>query len=218
MSFVLALLLVFCPLGTVRTLAAPVRTQWIWPLTPVPAVVRAFTPPPLPWLPGHRGVDLAGTAGQPVRAAGAGVVAFAGVVAGTPVVSVDHASGLRTTYEPVTAVVRAGDVVAVGQPLGMLVAGHPGCPVLTCLHWGLRRGATYLNPLWLVRPYRVRLKPLTSTPSRVATAGPRRAGHSRRPCCRSEPTGAGSRVRPKPRPPPRSRGRPQSDCGARSLC
>jgi murein DD-endopeptidase MepM/ murein hydrolase activator NlpD len=107
-------------------------------------------------------VDLAGEPGEPVLAAGAGVVAFAGVVAGRGVVSVDHAGGLRTTYEPVSASVRIGDVVGLGAPLGTLDSGHPGCPTAACLHWGLRRGDVYLNPLLLVQPLRVRLKPLSA--------------------------------------------------------
>ena len=134
---------------------------WRWPLAGTPAVARRFDPPPKPWLPGHRGVDLAAAAGDEVRAAGAGVVAFAGVIAGRGVVSVEHPNGLRTTYEPVDATVRSGDRVAVGMPLGRLAAAHPGCPVPDCLHWGLRRGPVYLNPLLLLRPLRVRLKPLS---------------------------------------------------------
>ena len=47
-----------------------------------------------------------------------------------------------------------------GDLLGRLEPGHPGCPVAACLHWGLRRGAVYLDPLLLVRPVRVRLLPL----------------------------------------------------------
>jgi murein DD-endopeptidase MepM/ murein hydrolase activator NlpD len=94
-----------------------------------------------------------------VLAAGDGVVAFAGLVAGRPVVSVEHAGGLRTTYEPVQPGIAAGQVVARGFPLGVLVAGHGGCPAEACLHWGLRRGATYLDPMSLFRPPRVRLLP-----------------------------------------------------------
>jgi murein DD-endopeptidase MepM/ murein hydrolase activator NlpD len=135
-------------------------TRWRWPLAGTPAVVRAFDPPAAPWLPGHRGVDLASVAGAPVLAAGAGVVAFAGMVAGRGVVSVDHPGGLRTTYEPVLASVRAGDAVDLGTPLGRLAVGHPGCAAAACLHWGLRRGPVYLDPLLLLRPLRVRLKPL----------------------------------------------------------
>nr|WP_167108632.1 M23 family metallopeptidase [Amycolatopsis granulosa] len=131
-----------------------------WPLAPPPAVVRPFQAPADPYGPGHRGVDLAAVPGQQVLAAGPGVVVFAGMVAGRPVVSVDHDGGLRTTYEPVTPTVPVGTQVWQGQPIGVVEAGHPGCPVEACLHWGVRRGEEYLNPLTLVQNNaRIRLKP-----------------------------------------------------------
>ncbi|MFC4603059.1 M23 family metallopeptidase [Rhodococcus kronopolitis] len=132
-----------------------------WPLSPRPALGRAFDPPEQDWLPGHRGVDLVGTPGGPVLAAGDGVVVFAGDVAGRPVVSVDHPGGLRTTYEPVRATVRPGLRVTRGAVLGTLEPDHPGCA--ECLHWGLRRGRLYLDPLGLVRSTPVRLKPLNGS-------------------------------------------------------
>ena len=131
-----------------------------WPLRPRPAVVREFDKPAQNWLPGHRGVDLAGSPGQDVLAAGDGVVVFAGTVAGKPAVSVDHPGGLRTTYEPVIASVTVGRRVSRGSVLGTLEAGHPGCG--TCLHWGLRRGREYLDPLGLLDIRPIRLKPLDS--------------------------------------------------------
>jgi murein DD-endopeptidase MepM/ murein hydrolase activator NlpD len=130
-----------------------------WPLSP-PTVVRPFDPPPQPWLTGHRGADLAGSPGAPVLSAGPGTVLFAGVVAGRGVVSVVHPGGLRTTYEPVHATVGAGDAVRAGSAIGTLAAGHPGCPVAACLHWGLRRGDVYLDPAALLGRGRVRLLPL----------------------------------------------------------
>ena len=144
-----------------RAEAVPAAGVALWspPLAGGPAVTRAFQPPPTPYSAGHRGVDLAGAPGQPVLAAGAGTVVFAGMVAGRPVVSVDHADGLRTTYEPVQPGVAAGQPVSRGSPLGVLLAGHEGCPAEACLHWGLRREATYLDPLSLLRPPRVRLLP-----------------------------------------------------------
>jgi murein DD-endopeptidase MepM/ murein hydrolase activator NlpD len=129
-----------------------------WPLSP-PSVVRRFDPPPQPWLAGHRGVDLAAPVSSPVRAAGPGRVVFAGPVAGRGVVSVAHPGGLRTTYEPVTATVAVGGVVEAGAVLGTVEAGHPGCPAAACLHWGLRRGDLYLDPLALLGLGRVRLLP-----------------------------------------------------------
>jgi murein DD-endopeptidase MepM/ murein hydrolase activator NlpD len=124
------------------------------------AVTRPFDPPPDRFGAGHRGVDLAGAPGAPVLAAGDGTVVFAGMVAGRPVVSVDHAGGLRTTYEPVDAAVGAGQPVARGAVLGTLAAGHAGCPAAACLHWGLRRGEVYLDPLSLLAPTEVRLLPM----------------------------------------------------------
>jgi len=53
-------------------------------------------------------VDLAGAPGQPVYAAGPATVVFAGKLAGRPVVSLAHAGGLRTSYEPVEAAVAVG--------------------------------------------------------------------------------------------------------------
>jgi len=88
-------------------------------------------------------------------------VVFAGMVAGRPVVSIDHANGLRTTYEPVDPSVAAGQQVARGSPIGTLVGGHAGCPLEACLHWGLRRGETYLDPLALLAPPRIRLLPMS---------------------------------------------------------
>jgi murein DD-endopeptidase MepM/ murein hydrolase activator NlpD len=130
-----------------------------WPVAP-PHVTRGFDPPPQPWLAGHRGVDLASEPGAEVHAAGAGTVVFVGVLAGRGVVSIAHPGGLRTTYEPVTATVAVGTRVARGDLIGRLDAGHPGCPVVACLHWGLRRDGRYLDPLALLGLGRVRLLPL----------------------------------------------------------
>jgi murein DD-endopeptidase MepM/ murein hydrolase activator NlpD len=149
MSLLLSLLL----------LLAPPVARYSWPVD-APHVVRRFEPPPRPWLAGHRGVDLAAPPGSVVYAAGAGTVSFAGVVAGRGVLSVAHPGGLRTTYEPVDSDVHAGDAVVAGEAIGTLVAGHPGCPAAACLHWGLRRGEEYLDPLVLVGLGRVRLLPL----------------------------------------------------------
>ncbi|HEU0087860.1 MAG TPA: M23 family metallopeptidase [Pseudonocardiaceae bacterium] len=135
-----------------------------WPLPGSPAVARRFEPPAHRFGPGHRGVDLISTSGTPVLAAGPGTVVFAGPVAGRGVVSIEHAGGLRTTYEPVLPSVATGDQVATGQQIGTVAPGHPGCPVPTCLHWGARRGTSYLDPLRLLAPDRVRLLPWPTGP------------------------------------------------------
>lgn len=140
---------------------------WSWPLgspDEPPTVIAPFDPPPADWLPGHRGVDLAGAPGGSVRAAGSGVVVHAGPVAHRDVVSIAHPSGLRTTYEPVNPEVAPGTIVRAGQVIGTLAApdtgyAHASCAGRPCLHWGARRGETYIDPLWLVQPPRVRLLP-----------------------------------------------------------
>ena len=137
-----------------------VRGGWAWPLSPVPRVVRRFTAPISAWGPGHRGVDLAGSVGQQVRAAAPGRVTHVGVVAGRPTLSVLHTSGVRTTYEPVVAAVGLGDTVEIGTVLGSLAAVGSHCPGAVCLHFGALRGRTYLDPLRLLRGGPVILLPL----------------------------------------------------------
>jgi len=143
------------------------RAGWGWPVGSAadpPRMLAAYDPPAQQWAAGHRGVDLAAEPAAPVRAAGPGVVGFAGTVAGRGVVTVLHPDGVRTTYEPVLPAVTAGTTVRGGDVLGVLAAaGH--CAPRSCLHWGALRGRDYLDPLRLLRPARVRLLPTT-------TAGP----------------------------------------------
>jgi hypothetical protein len=131
--------------------------SWQWPLWPV-RVVRPFDPPAHPWEAGHRGVDLAAHFGTPVYAAGPGRVGFARDLAGRGVVTVVHGT-LRTTYMPVRPSVHKGETVRSGTRLGVVedVLGH--CGQTPCLHWGLRQGVTYLDPLTLLGHGPVRLLP-----------------------------------------------------------
>ena len=147
-------------------------TTGVWPLDPRPEVVTGFDPPTTTYGAGHRGVDLAGAAGQPVRAALGGVVTYAGLLAGRGVVVVSHGA-TRTTYEPVDATVRVGDRLADGQVIGRLSWAGSHCPPAACLHWGLLRGDTYLDPLTLVGAGPVRLLPLAgAAPPVLSVAGP----------------------------------------------
>src|ERR1700720_2358494 len=98
-----------CLVSAAPAVADDVRLDW--PLRPPPAVARGFDAPSPDWNPGHRGVDLPGTPGQPVYAAGSATVGFAGLLAGRPVVSLAPPGGLRTSYEPVRATVRVGQRV-----------------------------------------------------------------------------------------------------------
>src|SRR4051794_39524887 len=170
--------------------------DWVWPLAGPHLVGRPFEPPTTPSGAGHRGADLPGRLGQPVLAAGAGRVSYAGLLAGRGVVVVVHGE-LRTTYEPVSALVRVGDRVAAGAVIGRLDAGHAGC-VSPCLHWGLLRGDVYLDPVRLVRRGRSRLLPL-SGPGPLPTG----AGVPLGVPVAARPTAADS-----PQPAPRPAGQP----------
>ncbi|AKU16407.1 murein hydrolase activator EnvC family protein [Luteipulveratus mongoliensis] len=145
--------------------AAPGRPApahgYVWPLDPQPEVVRAFEPPPLPWSPGHRGVDLRGHPGQVVRSAGAGRVVYSGVIAGRGVVSVEHSGGWRTTYEPLDSRVNVGTTLAAGSTIGHLATSGSHCAPGACLHWGLLTAPdTYRDPLQLLGARRPVLLPL----------------------------------------------------------
>jgi murein DD-endopeptidase MepM/ murein hydrolase activator NlpD len=140
-----------------------------WPVGTHPAVLRGWEPPATIYGRGHRGVDLAAPPGTPVRAAAAGHVSFAGRVAGRGVVSVQLTdTDLRTTYEPVRASVKKGDEVEAGEVVGTVEPTGGHCTV-TCVHWGLLRGDTYLDPLsllprWLLHTGPSRLLPVLGVP------------------------------------------------------
>ncbi|MFJ6986542.1 MULTISPECIES: M23 family metallopeptidase [unclassified Streptomyces] len=127
-----------------------------WPVGARPHIARPWVPPATPYASGHRGIDLTAPSGAPVRSVAAGRVTFAGRVAGRGVITVElHASGsppLRTTYEPVQATVHPGDHVTAAQIVGELEGTGSHCAATPCLHWGLLRGDTYLNPLSLLPP------------------------------------------------------------------
>ncbi|WP_204164216.1 M23 family metallopeptidase [Streptomyces sp. CS090A] len=177
----------------------------VWPLAGRPAVLRGWEPPATPYGPGHRGVDLAARPGDAVVAAATGRVSFAGRVAGRGVLVIELAGNgappLRTTYEPVWALVEKGDEVVAGQPVGVLETGPFHCAG-GCLHWGLRRGDAYFDPLSLLPPALLRrgpsrLLPVFGVPEPEEAAGDpggapgaaalsrvRRAGSWRRRCPR----------------------------------
>ena len=173
MSVISLLVAVLATLTTALLSGAVTPTaDWSWPIGSAadpPRVHSRFAPPAQPWLAGHRGVDLVARQGTPVRAAGEGVVAYAGRLAGRGVVSVRHAGGIRTTYEPVLAEVSIGVAVRRGQVIGTVdrwTATHRGCAARSCLHWGARLAGRYVDPLSLLDPPTVRLLPLAAPESR----------------------------------------------------
>jgi murein DD-endopeptidase MepM/ murein hydrolase activator NlpD len=121
---------------------------WRWPVHPF-RIVEAFVAPAHEYGPGHRGVDIAPSdpAGV-ISSPAAGVIAFAGPVAGRGVVTIDHGGGLVTTLEPVSPEATVGEAVVAGEPVGTLSTGGHTPP--GALHFGVRLDGEYINPLLLL--------------------------------------------------------------------
>jgi murein DD-endopeptidase MepM/ murein hydrolase activator NlpD len=126
---------------------------------PPSGVERLFDPPEQEWGAGHRGVDLTAPEGSRVLSPGPGVVTFAGQVARRGVVVVTHPDGLRTSLEPVAASVPVGAAVVAGSVIGVGEGGAGDsadgatpnhCAPRSCVHWGVRRGERYIDPLSLL--------------------------------------------------------------------
>jgi len=128
--------------------AAPAYGTYAWPVRG--RVMRAFEPPESTFGPGHRGIDIEAPLGTRVGAASTGVVAFAGPVAGSLFVSIDHPDGVRTTYSWLSEIaVRRGDHVERGATVGATGSGHAGVSP-PHLHFGARIGDTYIDPMLLL--------------------------------------------------------------------
>jgi murein DD-endopeptidase MepM/ murein hydrolase activator NlpD len=139
-------------------------TSYALPLTGPLQVALPFRAPTSRYGAGHRGVDLVATPRATVRAAAAGVVSFAGPVAGRGVVVIAHADGISTEYEPLSVAVRSGQPVARGEAIGELSGNHLHCGDAACLHWGAWRDTAlrgYFDPLSLLGP----LGPLRLVPA-----------------------------------------------------
>jgi murein DD-endopeptidase MepM/ murein hydrolase activator NlpD len=142
--------------------AASASGSWSWPVTG--PVIRGYDPPDSPYGSGHRGIDVAASVGTAVVAAESGVVSFAGPVGGRLFVSVDHGSGVVSSYSYLSLVdVHKGDLVARGGTLGRSGLGHVGVTPAH-LHFGVRVDGAYADPMAFLGPPSVvsliRLAPL----------------------------------------------------------
>jgi murein DD-endopeptidase MepM/ murein hydrolase activator NlpD len=124
--------------------ATGATTSWAWPVPFPHPIARPFIAPATAYAAGHRGIDISAASGSAVTAPADGVVYFSGVVVDRPVLSIRHADGLVSSFEPVQSDLSAGTVVGRGEPVGRLLAGH--C-LIACLHFGVRLYGQYVSPL-----------------------------------------------------------------------
>ena len=120
---------------------------WQWPVDGPRRVSVAYRAPAHAYGPGHRGMDVAAGAGGTIVAPAEGVVAFQGVVVDRPLLTIRHADGLVSTFEPVESPLRPGDAVRRGQDIGRIATG--GHAPADTLHVGVRRDGEYINPMLL---------------------------------------------------------------------
>lgn len=148
-----------CPMQATMRTESGCEARFSWPLRDAShdTVSSAFDPPPRPWLPGHRGVDLTAAPGRELLAPAAGTVAFSGSVGGKDVVTIRHRDGRTTTYEPAVATVPVGTALDRGDVFAHVEGGSDHCGD-GCLHWGLREDDGYADPAALTRPRRIALK------------------------------------------------------------
>lgn len=132
------------PLTSDTTDHAAGTASWVWP-TGTRVIRRPWEAPADDYAAGHRGIDVPAALGTPAVAVDDGEVAFAGSVAGRPVVTIDHGDGLVSTLDSVSPSAEKGDVVQQGDVVGAVAVGH--CPASTpCLHLGARIDGRYVDP------------------------------------------------------------------------
>lgn len=152
-AFTIAVVCVFFVSGAPPAAAAE-RIEYRPPVAG--PIIDPYREPEHDYAAGNRGLDLAASPGEAVRAAADGVVVFSGQVAGALHVVLLHADGLRSTLSFLsTASVFRGQRVERGE-----VVGTAAGPV----HFGIRSGEEYLDPTPFLRGSepQVHLAPLGS--------------------------------------------------------
>jgi LysM repeat protein len=101
---------------------------------------------------GHLGIDIAGAIGDPVHAADAGVIVFAGWAYGGygNMIMIDHGNGYQTVYAHLSSVsAGCGQSVGTGTYVGAL--GSTGNSTGPHLHFEVRYMGGFISP-WYVLP------------------------------------------------------------------
>ena len=139
---------IFAGYTTTRLWDGPFLAPCDAPIGDVYGIARSYNGGPVTSY--HRGTDFTGNTGDPVYAAAAGRVVFAGQlqVRGNAII-IDHGAGVFTTYNHLSAIdVSEGDTVSARQVIGQV--GSTGLVTGPHLHWEVVvRGIEVDGQLWL---------------------------------------------------------------------
>ncbi len=125
-------------------------TGWRWPLI---GPITQYFGQSLTVYGFHQGIDIDGDTGDPVRAAHSGRVVVAGHYddCGGLEVHIDHGDGITTWYRHLSRIdVAVGATVGAGSVIGLV--GETGCAFGSHLHFGVRLGSTFVDPLRYLPP------------------------------------------------------------------
>jgi len=152
--------------GTAASGATALGT-YAWPVQG--PIIRFFEQPATPYSIGHRGIDIAAPFGTPIRAPADGTITFAGWVAGSMFMTIDHGDGVKTTYSWLSGfAVSKGAAVHRGEVVAYTGHGHPEVPT-PHLHFGVRVNGVYVDPLLYLEGLDlvslIRLAPLVALPT-----------------------------------------------------
>ena len=123
---------------------ATTSTGWVWPLKG--PITQRFGES-LTRYGVHRGIDIDGDTGDPVRAARAGVVTVAGYAdkCGGIQVRIDHGDGFVSWYRHLSATdVSVAQRVARGSTIGRV--GSSGCSTGSHLHFAITKNGVWTDP------------------------------------------------------------------------
>ena len=161
-------LLVLLPVLIAFQAGVPPALAWTWPAAG--PVLRPFTLGDDPYAGGqHRGVDIAGEAGTPVRAPAAGVVSFAGTIpGGGRAVTVQTAAGYSVTLVHLGSIaVERDEALSEGATVGVIGPTGDVEHLEPYVHLGIRLTSDphgYLDPLSFLAAREAPLPPVPPAP------------------------------------------------------
>ena len=94
----------------------------------------------------HKGLDIAGPFGSPVKAMAEGIVEFAGLRGGFGnCIMLKHANGIETLYGHLSKIlVKVGEKIGIGQTIGKI--GSTGRSTGPHLHYEIHKNGQKINP------------------------------------------------------------------------